>query len=112
MSLKTISLDAWQDWVESRPEATTFHHRAWVELLQEEYSVEHRVVALTDRDGIAAAAPFLAMPRLTGGKKLVSLPFSDCVPPLSRDESSACALLEALSGGGPEPVEIRRRPNR
>jgi len=103
MKLRDISLDAWQEWVESRPEAVAFHHRAWIELLMEEYGLAARVVALTDGDGVVAAAPFLATPRLTGGKKLISLPFSDCVPPLSRHEHGSCALFlrlhdEDLSG--------------
>jgi len=95
-----VTLDDWQSYVESKANATILHHRCWIELLMAQYGWQARIPALRGKDGeIQAAVPFLAVRRPWGTKKLVSLPFSDAVPPLCAAED-VLRLMEALRETG------------
>jgi CelD/BcsL family acetyltransferase involved in cellulose biosynthesis len=74
----------WPAFVERSPEATVFHHPAWLELLGRRYGYPLAACCLLDvRGNIRAGAPLaLVSSRLTG-RRLVCLPFCDRCPPLT-----------------------------
>ena len=104
--------------MESRPEAMTFHHRRWHELLCDHYGFKWRALALDEGGSVAAAAPFLETRSPMGGRKLSSLPFSDFVGPLAtspahgegfwsalvNEELNAYSAVVLRTGGAPPPV--------
>ncbi len=95
-SLSFLSLDKWQSFVESCEDSTAFHHRHWIELIAKHYRWKTQIPAI-ERDGrIAAAIPFIETTGILGTKKLISLPFTDCVPPLGNQDDTRARLLDAL----------------
>jgi len=85
----------WSEFVCAAPAATAFHHRAWLALLARQYRYELFACCLTDRDGqIQAGVPLARVASRLTGTRLVSLPFSDVVPPLYRADSGPRLELE------------------
>ena len=112
-SLTYLDLDRWQELVEACPTSLAFHHRNWLELFVEQYGCKALIPAI-ERDGeIAAAVPFLAIRGMTGKRKLVSLPYSDCVPVLPFAEEPVDALFRTIRAElGPQYTEIVIRSER
>ena len=104
-SLSRLTLSEWQDYVESHPESTTFHHRAWIELLMEQYGFALHLFGVKQAGQITAAVPFLETKKPWGTKKLISLPFTDYMRVLADDENSLRRLLDGLRD---EPFERYR----
>jgi GNAT acetyltransferase-like protein len=104
----------WLAFVQSRPEATTFHHPAWLELLASTYRYRPLVLIHTDRkDRIVAGLPMLEVRSLVTGRRFMSLPFTDYCPPLGVDAGSLAELAAGLAGWrermGSPTVEVRAR---
>ena len=95
--LLPVTLDAWQSLVESLPESAVFHHRNWIELLAAQYRFPLHIYAVKSGGEIVAAVPFLETRQPWGAKKLVSLPFTDCVRPLAKDEAARGLLRQAFA---------------
>ena len=95
-ALRSLDLDEWQAWVEAHPGATIFHHRSWLELLIEQYALRLHILAVREGQRTMAAIPFLQTRTLSGTKKLIALPFSDCVSALASDADSMHLLREGL----------------
>ncbi len=95
-SLQWITLDQWQEFVESRPESHPFHHANWLRLLIDQYGYAWRIAALVAHGEITAALPFLITRTLHGRRKLLALPLTDWFSVLASQESSADALLAML----------------
>jgi CelD/BcsL family acetyltransferase involved in cellulose biosynthesis len=100
----------WLAFVESRPEATPFHHPAWASLLGECYGLRCSALVSVDAGGRITAGLPVVEARGPGRARLVSLPFSDRVTPLG-NPSAAADLLERLarldrSGAG---IEVRAK---
>jgi CelD/BcsL family acetyltransferase involved in cellulose biosynthesis len=95
----------WASFVGTVPEATVFHHPAWLAMLSRAYGYPLAACCITGRDGgIRAGAPLaLVRSRLTG-RRLVCVPFSDhCLPLIARGDGCAGeALVGALE-------QLRRR---
>lgn len=97
---------AWELLVEEAPDATAFHHPAWLRVLSDAYGYRSIVVAEPD---LEAGALLARVPRLRG-QAWVSLPFSDHCPPLARDAASLERLtagIAAWSAREGVPVEVR-----
>jgi len=94
--LGTLTISQWQEYAEAHPESTVFHHRAWLELLANHYGMKLHVPALMEGDRVAAALPFLETRRLWGSRRLVALPFTDCIHVLSDGEQVGDRFREAL----------------
>lgn len=62
----------------------------------EQYRLECWIPGLQQAGQILAAIPFLETKSLRGAKKLISLPFSDCVRVLAKDPSDAIALCHQI----------------
>ena len=110
--MKTLSLEdpRWLGFVESRPEATLFHHPAWARLLADCYGYRAMAIALTQSDGtVMAGLPVLDVSRPLGRRRWVSLPFTDRCAPLaaaSTDEV-ATALVSLARSQRLDALEVR-----
>jgi CelD/BcsL family acetyltransferase involved in cellulose biosynthesis len=114
--LERLSLDdpRWRRFVDGRADATPFHDPEWAILLGECYGLSGFVLAQTDEEGaITAGLPMLAAPRLLGRpRRLVSLPFTDALPPLvdpTRQPSLAEAIDRVRLELGIDRIELRGR---
>jgi CelD/BcsL family acetyltransferase involved in cellulose biosynthesis len=104
----------WARLVDRCPQASIFHHPAWMGLLGEHYRYPLAAAAVLDAEGEPVAGLPLALiaSRLTG-RRLVALPFSDVCPPLLAPGGSADALqllAEAVEGERRRrdlPLEVR-----
>lgn len=94
-SLTRFSLEEWQGLVDSQSEVTPFHHRNWIELIAEQYRLRIEIPALIE-DGTVTALPFIETRSITGHRKLVSLPFTDCMRIITTDASKIPTFLAAL----------------
>ncbi len=108
--LSFLHLDEWQELIEAQPDSTIFHHPRWIELLMEQYGFRLQIPAIK-RDGrILAAIPFLETKNLCGERKLVSLPFTDYVQPLTMEQQALedlCVALRTVPKPKVESVVIR-----
>jgi CelD/BcsL family acetyltransferase involved in cellulose biosynthesis len=95
-SLDELDLEAWRRFVESSRSSTIFHSPEWIAFVSEHYQIPLRIFALRHDREILAAIPFIETRTLRRHRKLLSLPFSDLVPVLSRDSASREALLQSL----------------
>lgn len=104
--------EPWLAFVGSHPDATAFHHPAWMELLADTYGYRPSVLALTDPEGeVAAGVPLLEVRSWLAGSRFVSLPFTDHCPPLSRDAETLAGLSARFAewsvSDGVRRLEIR-----
>ena len=113
-SLEVLPLDdpRWRSFVALHPHATPFHDPAWATLLAQSYRYSGHVLAQVRDDGaVMAGVPVLAPPRLPGrARRLVSLPFTDAIPPLVPEVNQAgfTALLDrARAPLGVARIELR-----
>ncbi len=93
---REITLDQWQKYVDQHPESCLYHDRRWIEIMMRQYGFKPVIPAIVEDERIRAAIPFLVTRTLKGKKKLVSLPFSDAVNPLSDDEATLSTLVEEI----------------
>ena len=76
----------WTAFIESQPDATLFHHPAWVQALAEAYGYDPFLIIHADEDGnIVAGMPVLDVRSALRGRRRISLPFTDYCPPLARN---------------------------
>jgi CelD/BcsL family acetyltransferase involved in cellulose biosynthesis len=116
--LVRIDLDdpAWANHVANDPHALPFHHPAWAQTLAECYRFRTFGLALTDFDGqLIAGLPVVERRGLFGGRRWISLPFTDVCPPLVGGDSHLQARLEveidaARREAGVGCVELRASP--
>jgi lipid II:glycine glycyltransferase (peptidoglycan interpeptide bridge formation enzyme) len=105
-----LTVEQWQSHVESHADSSIFHHRSWLELLAEQYGFEIQIPAIVEDGQIRAAIPFLQIRNLWGGKKLISLPFTDYLPSLAGDQNTIgilCQLIQNDFRGRLKTVVIR-----
>jgi len=97
LNVCTADDDRWLTFVASQPEATLFHHPAWSQVLADCYG--HRVLALVQTDAaneIVAGVPLVEMRGTFGGRRFVSLPFTDYCPPLANTSANLALLAKNL----------------
>jgi CelD/BcsL family acetyltransferase involved in cellulose biosynthesis len=94
MNVFAIDDPAWRDFVESRSDATIFHHPEWARLVADCYGYRPLVVAESLGGAIASGTPAIAVRRPLGPRRWVSLPFTDHCPPL--DGAAGVDLLGGL----------------
>jgi CelD/BcsL family acetyltransferase involved in cellulose biosynthesis len=89
--------ERWVAFAESSPQATIFHHPAWVNLLTDCYGYHPFIVAVDDVDGrIRAGVPMMELRSPLTGRRWVSLPFTDHCTPLCRDADAVGSLTDAV----------------
>jgi len=87
----------WVDFISGHPEATIFHHPAWVGLLVECYGYRPLLLAVLDAAGeIVAGLPFVEVDSWLTGSRVVALPFSDFCPPLAVNDAVLDELIQGL----------------
>lgn len=101
----------WRDFVDRHPDALCFHRPAWAELLADSYGYRPFVLALADDRGALTAGLPVAEIRRRGRRRWVSLPFTDCCPPLLSGGvdpgAFGAALDRARRAGGAPSLEVR-----
>jgi CelD/BcsL family acetyltransferase involved in cellulose biosynthesis len=100
VTLETVQLPlsdaAWSAFVRGCPTALPFHHPSWGGLLATCYRYRPLALAVLDRTGeIVGGMPALDVRRPFGGRRYISLPFTDYCPLLSAGETQA-AVTESL----------------
>jgi CelD/BcsL family acetyltransferase involved in cellulose biosynthesis len=80
---------AYDRFVAASPGNTVYHARAWHELLRRCFGYEPRVLVAWQDGAIVGTLPLALVDTLTGGRRLVSLPFSHHVAPLLRSADVA-----------------------
>ncbi len=110
---RAIDLRTYQQFAERHPEAAIFHHRRWIELLSRMHSMPIRVMAEFRNGSVVAAIPFLQTHGRFLPRTLLSLPFSDCVAPLSVDRGCERRLAESIaSDAGGESIGVVLKTHR
>jgi hypothetical protein len=102
----------WMDFVASKPQATVFHHPAWLKPLAECYGFRPFVIAVCDASGhVLAGLPVMEVRSRMTGRRWVSLPFTDYCPPLYDDPDALYQLTHDLAflyqAGRVPKIEIR-----
>jgi hypothetical protein len=106
-----LEMKAWDSFVESHPRATPFHSSAWLRTVCETYSFEPILYAYRNQDGlITAVFPCVIVKGITGGARIVSVPFSDYGGPIASTTLYEDDMLNAIrrgDGGTLRSLEIR-----
>lgn len=100
MRISAIPIDdpRWSAFVSSHPDAGPFHLPAWASMIAECYRFESFALTAIDTDGeILAGIPVIAVRSPLGGRRWVSLPFTDWCTPLIRADVAADDVLAALT---------------
>ena len=81
--LDPLSDPAWRAFLDRSPDASIFHHPAWLRLLHDHYGYEVQARCVSeDGRGLVGGLPVARVSSRLTGKRLVALPFSDICPPL------------------------------
>ena len=99
--LENLPLSTWQETVESHSQSTPFHHRNWLQLIQDQYKFPLHIAAIRQQGEVSAGLPFMETRTILGRRKLIALPFTDCIRPLATDEQSEKALINAICSNSP-----------
>lgn len=104
--------ERWLDYISRHPQASPFHHPAWLTVLSECYGYQPFVLVTHDEDGmITGGIPVMEIRSIVTGKRWVSLPFTDYCPPLCDDAASLERLVNGLVGlyqiGAIPRIEVR-----
>ena len=91
LRLDDLPAETYDRFVASHPQASPYHHRAWLQATVKAYGHQAWVVSVTRKGEWVGALPVCHM-RRPGGGNLVSLPFCDLGGPLAQDEGVQAAL--------------------
>lgn len=93
---QTVASELYDAYLTNNPQANSYHTRAWLEVLQRSYGYQPvSFVALDAQGQICGLLPLMRVQGRVKGRRLVSLPFSHCVPILSENPQIERALLDA-----------------
>jgi CelD/BcsL family acetyltransferase involved in cellulose biosynthesis len=87
----------WRAFIDAHPEASIFHHPAWIGVLAECYGFRPALLALAGGDRIVAGVPVMEVRGMLRGRRIVSLPFSDHCAPLLADDALLPSLADAMN---------------
>jgi CelD/BcsL family acetyltransferase involved in cellulose biosynthesis len=98
----------WSAFVAGSPTATPFHHPAWSRVLADCYGYRPFALAVGDAQGtIAAGIPAMEVRGPLGGRRWLSLPFTDSCEPLGDPAALYEGLDAARARAGVGTLEIR-----
>jgi CelD/BcsL family acetyltransferase involved in cellulose biosynthesis len=102
VTLETVQLPlsdpTWSAFVRGCSTATPFHHPSWGALLAECYGYRPHALAVRDAHGeIVGGMPVLDVHRPFGGRRYVSLPFTDYCPLLAANGAEAAVTQSLVS---------------
>ncbi len=92
-----LTLAEWHAFADSHPDKTVFHHQNWIRLLIDTYGFKLHIPAVKQNGHILAAVPFVETRSLRGARKLISLPFTDCMSVLAESDDAVSMLREGLT---------------
>ena len=108
MNLVEIGDPGWNDFAASHPDATLFHHPAWVGLLADCYGYRALAVTIPGHGApVIAGAPVMEVASPLGRRRWVSLPFTDHCPPLGGGADLVTALTELGRSRALDGIEVR-----
>lgn len=110
MRILDVGSEEWMQFVSDRQDANPFHHPAWASLLAECYGYRPFAFALVGAGGVRRGLPVMEVRGLLGGRRWVSLPFTDhCSPLAAPDEldALASAIVHASVAEKVAQLEIR-----
>jgi CelD/BcsL family acetyltransferase involved in cellulose biosynthesis len=110
MNLLALDDPRWHEFVESRSDASIFHHPAWAGLLADCYGYRAGALALEYRGGaLSAGLPVIDVSGPIGGRRWMALPFSDSCSVLASDRSTdvIAALREVSRAARLDVLEVR-----
>ena len=108
--MNVIALEApeWREFVESRADATLFHHPVWARLLADCYGYRPMAVTFTSHGGPVGGIPAIDVSTPIGGRRWASLPFTDHCAPLAEDVGELSGhLVEVARAARLDRLEIR-----
>lgn len=102
----------WLSLIETHPQATIFHHPAWLNTISDCYHHHPFLVVIADIHGnIQAGTPVMDVHSLLTGHRWASLPFTDHCTPLCQDERCLAYFidyfLEKYDNGDAPVIELR-----
>lgn len=101
----------WIDYLKISPQATVFHHPNWVNLIADFYGFRSFVAVVRNRGGdILAGIPMIETKGWLGGRRWISLPFTDHCEILYDGDAPSHRLWEGFIEeyqGGVAAIEIR-----
>ena len=100
-SIQNININdrQWINIISNHPNATIFHHPAWLKVLADCYGYRPFLIVLRDEDGeISAGLPFMEINSWLTGKRWVALPFSDHCCPLFQNKNDLELFCNELIG--------------
>lgn len=83
----------WDRQIATFPNATFFHSAAWARVLYETYGYQPLYLATAEGEGFTGILPLMGVDSWLTGKRGVSLPFTDVVPPLVHDSAAFGSLF-------------------
>lgn len=93
-----LSDEDWLDFVAGRPDALPYHHPAWARVVAEPYGFRAFVLAVRDPSRrIVAGVPVVEVKTPLRASRWVSLPYTDFLHPLARDEAAQAVLISELN---------------
>jgi CelD/BcsL family acetyltransferase involved in cellulose biosynthesis len=104
----------WVTFLEGSPEASVFHHPAWLKVLTDSYGYTPVCLAASEAHSLVGLLPLMEVRSWLTGNRAVCLPFSDACGAAGHDEAALRALLhcaeELRHARGWMYVEIRDTP--
>lgn len=88
----------WSELAAASPEASIFHHPAWLGLVADEYRFDVFAYGVGGARSLYAGLPVARVRSRLTGRRLVAFPFSDLCPPL-RAAVAGAASVDALIAG-------------
>jgi hypothetical protein len=89
--------NGWLEFIRGFPEATLFHHPAWINTICQCYGYEPFFLVGKDQSGnIIAGVPLVKVTSFFQRKKLISLPFTDHCQPLALNNEDLPFLVSGL----------------
>lgn len=95
MALVATQQEALSLFIASRTDEPFYYQPAWLDLLSRLYGYPVHTLRTTDADGaLTGVLPVMAVRSPLTGRRIVSLPFSDCCPPLVTHDAAAHGLID------------------
>jgi CelD/BcsL family acetyltransferase involved in cellulose biosynthesis len=95
MALIVTQQEALDVFIARQTEEPFYYQPAWLDLLSRLYGYPVHTLRTTDADGaLTGFLPVMAVRSPLTGRRVVSLPFSDCCPPLVTSDAAANGLVD------------------
>ncbi len=99
--LNPVTDARWSALAESHPRASVFHTPGWLRALSQTYGFQpSAVTSATPGEALRDGLVFCRVGGWLGGRRIVSLPFSDHCEPLVEGDQGLALLLKPLIGDG------------